>query len=489
MKTIKKHFSYVIIFIIFAIILFLSPISGDDWGNFLVGKQGIYHAIGNAIGMYFDWEGRFVSRVLINILTYHKIIWNLLNSLIIVLIIYYSVKIINPRNKKLVFSLTLLTILLMNIYTFSEIILWIAANITYLFPLPLLLYYFYKIITQKDNKKIDIIILTMLNLTIPMFVEHVAGVLIIFNIFINLYSIFKYKKLNKKHLIYLIFSILGTTIMFMSPGNIKRASTENIEFNNLSLLGKISYNIPNFIYYTFLINNHMIIIMTIANYYLIKNTIKSKKIKRISFLYLIIIPLIILIMHVLSNFIANPILNKINQYNIFITIYYMSYIIIDFILMFQFLHKNKSRNHLLFYVLGIIANSIMLLSPTWGYRTSFLSYLLLTLSFIIIIDHCSNETKTINNLLLITSIGAFLFYILLYTNVYLAQVDREKSIKKQLNNDIIYIEKFPNFVNCNINPENEYHLQKFKEYYNIDQNKEIKLTKGNWKYKILYIKD
>ncbi len=81
--------------------------------------------------MYFDWEGSIISRLLINILTYHKYIWNIVNSPLIVLTINFSLKIINPKNKKMIYTLTLLVILMMNIYTFSQTITWIAGNITY----------------------------------------------------------------------------------------------------------------------------------------------------------------------------------------------------------------------------------------------------------------------------------------------------------------------------------------------------------------------
>ena len=53
MKQNKKKFFYISIFLFFLFILFLSPISGDDWGNYEVGKTGLYHSIGNAVGMYF----------------------------------------------------------------------------------------------------------------------------------------------------------------------------------------------------------------------------------------------------------------------------------------------------------------------------------------------------------------------------------------------------------------------------------------------------
>ena len=56
MKLIKKYFPYNILFVLFLIILYFSPICGDDWGNYLVGKMGLFTDIKNAVGMYFVWD-------------------------------------------------------------------------------------------------------------------------------------------------------------------------------------------------------------------------------------------------------------------------------------------------------------------------------------------------------------------------------------------------------------------------------------------------
>ena len=152
--------TYIGIFVFLLIILFLSPISGDDWGNHIEGSKGLYHMISQAIGMYFSWEGRLVSRIFINILTYNKWLWNITNSLVIVGIIYYIEKIVKFKNKKLMILLTFLVILFMNIFTFSQVITWIAGNITYLFVIPLILMYMYIIYYNKDNnKKINILLI------------------------------------------------------------------------------------------------------------------------------------------------------------------------------------------------------------------------------------------------------------------------------------------------------------------------------------------
>ena len=101
----KERDFYIFSFLFFFILFCLSPISGDDWGNYIAGSNGLYHSIGNAVGMYFSWEGRFVSRILINVLTYHKFLWNIVNSLAIVLLFYLAIKIINPKRKRTIYLL------------------------------------------------------------------------------------------------------------------------------------------------------------------------------------------------------------------------------------------------------------------------------------------------------------------------------------------------------------------------------------------------
>ena len=89
--------------------------------------------IGQAIGMYFTWEGRLVSRIFINILTYNKWLWNVVNSIVVVGIIYYINKICKFKNKTTMLILVISTILFMNVFTFSQVVTWLAGNITYLF--------------------------------------------------------------------------------------------------------------------------------------------------------------------------------------------------------------------------------------------------------------------------------------------------------------------------------------------------------------------
>ena len=477
-KILKKE--YILYFFFFLIIMCLSPISGDDWGNYLVGEQGIRHMVGNAIGMYFSWEGRFISRLLINILTYNKWLWNIVNSFVIVSIIYLINNICNFKNKKLTLVVPLL-FLFMNPFTFSQVIVWIAGNITYLFVILLLLYYIFRIYKQNDFSLKTTILLLCLNIIIPMFVEHMAIILILINIIFLIINYTKEKKINKKLIIFLIASIISFLSMFLSPGNALRNGMENNYFNSLNLIEKITYNIPNFIYYTYIINYFLITLMTIGNYLIAKNKIKNKLVKTL--IYISGLVSIALVLLVTFN-------NKISSSNIFIIIYFILYSIGSFYLIIKSSKKIISDLAVFFFLIGICSNGVMLLSPTWGYRTSLATYLFMSISYLIVIDRYIHINKSLEYLIIICNVIGMLVYITFYISVHLQYIDNYKLINKGVkeNSKKIEIVSYPSFAPCNINPTNDYHIKKFKEYYKIDENAEVTIVNNNWKFYLLYRK-
>jgi hypothetical protein len=142
-KSKKLFILYLSIFLFFLLISCFIPINGDDWGNYIIGVEGIKTSINNAISMYFDWEGRFISRIIINILTCHKWLWNIMNALIMTSIFIIINKIIKPKNKIIIGTLLFLGIILVDTSIFTQGYVWLAGNITYIFPLLLILIYLY----------------------------------------------------------------------------------------------------------------------------------------------------------------------------------------------------------------------------------------------------------------------------------------------------------------------------------------------------------
>ena len=471
---------YTGIFLFLLLIFFLSPISGDDWGNYLEGSKGIYHMFSQAVGMWFTWEGRLISRVLINILTYNKWLWNIVNAATIVGIIYYVNKIVNFKHKKLMILLTFITILFMNIFTFSQTVTWLAGNITYLFVIPLLLIYIYIIYNDKYNKFTNIL-LVILNIIIPMFIEHMAILLILLNVYFIVKDYIKNKTINKKLILFLIITIISFLSMYLSPGNRIRSSMENLEFNKLSLFGKIMYNIPNLIFYTYRINYFLIILLVIGNSILIKKHIKNKLIRII--LYLIeIISFVFTCIYLLNSFNINTI--SISDSNILVIIYFIVLTIINLLLLI----KNKKELPILFYSMALISNGVMLMSPTWGYRTSLATYLFMAIAYLIVIDEYYKKNKILEYSTVVITILGMLFYLIFYISIYRTSLANEKMIKEANKNNISRIEliAYPGFAPCNTNPDDTYHLKRFKEYYNINENTEIEIVNRNWKYIIFY---
>ena len=124
----------IFVFLLFLIILSLSPLSGDDWGNFVGSNGNLISSIKIAISGYKTFEGRFFSRIFINFLVSYKEIWNILNSLIISLIYFFVLRITKHKDKFITPIALLLAILLVDEEAFRQAYVWLTGNITYLFP-------------------------------------------------------------------------------------------------------------------------------------------------------------------------------------------------------------------------------------------------------------------------------------------------------------------------------------------------------------------
>ena len=477
----KKYFKYIIVFLFFVIIFFLSPISGDDWGNYLVGSEGIRHSLGVAVGMYFDWEGRIISRVLINILTYYKWLWNVVNSFVVVGSIYMGYKWIGKKPKRIIFPLVCLIILSMNLFTFSQVMTWIAGNITYLFVVPIILWYFYFIFYNDKYNKWFVFINSLINLFGCMFVENMALVLVVGNILLLVIKYIKNKKIDKRIILYLGLSIIGSLSMLLSPGTRYRNSIENIEFNKLNIFEKVIHNIPNFIYYTFIVNSFMLILMSFSNYFIIRDKVKNKWVK-----YLLIISMFLSILTIfiypVSLFKEISLGGLINQNNILVILYWLIYLVMSFILIF--IYDKKDLSNIFLFLVGLSSNGVMLISPTWGFRTSFFTYLMLSIVALKIINNYVNEKSVYKYLVNTCLVVLCSFYLLFYINIYKCLVNVRKQVES--NDEVIYIDAYSRFAPCNINPSNSYHLEKFKLYYGIDEDKKLVLRFDKWKYEFIY---
>lgn len=493
-----KKYNYFFIFLFFLIISILMPISGDDWGNYLIGKEGLHRMVGNAIGMYFDWEGRFVSRLLINLLTYHKWIFNIVISLLLTLFIYFISKLLPSKHSKFAGLLLFLSILCLDNKIFTQTILWVAGSITYLFPTLLTLIYivvYFKYLRGKRNYSKWVYIISFLfSLAMPMFVENIAFSYVFLNGLLLIYEYIKYKRINKLLLMNCIISFVGAFLMLVSPGSAKRNELENENFNQLSFFNKLKTNYPNFIYYTYISNMFMLFLSTVSFILITQKAIWKKKSKIISYLFITIFPIINVVIYLLDllKIDIGIFSNFINGNIWYIIIYWSIYLIYSIYLLWVYT-KEKENKHLIFILLltALSANIIMLLSPIYSSRTTLFTVLSLNIIFIYIItDLLSIKFQNLLYYILrpIVLIGCIV-YLIAYYNLAQYQKHLEVSIKKQLatNSKQITVYTSPGYLSWGLTPTGDYHSKTFKMYYQIPEECELVYAEGAWRYFIFYV--
>ena len=476
----KKNY-LLIAFIVFITICFLTPISGDDYGNYISTNGSLISSIKLAISYYNTLEGRFIGRILIMYTTHNKIIWNILTPLFFTLLVSSSFKLLS---KKTSYIILLLGLLILNTDMFSQIYTWLAGSITYLYPTSLILFYFITIYNKQNNyNKLDYIILILLSIIIPMFVENIGSVFILGNIITLIYISIKEKKLNILYLITTIISSISLIIMLKSPGSELRSLTENLEFNNLTLIQKIASNIDNFNNYVFFKNSTMIIITLIPIvYYLIKKNHKILAVLISTIPTLSIINNLYYILPMKFNFLQN--INIISKDNNLYIIYWIIYLIL-FILSINYIIKNKKEKLFIYFILllGLSSSIVMFILPTWGDRVTFFTVITLTLIGTILIDKIIKNNQRLFSYLKPIFICFTIYLLICFYSIYQINSYREIYINKQIKEDkeTIEIIRNPIMYIWNNNPQSKYFIDTYKSYMNIDKTKEINLTQPSYK--------
>lgn len=222
-KYIKKikfeHICIIATFIFMLIIHSLAPITGDDWYN-AAPKYSVTGSVEKAVEFYKEWEGRIVGRVIINLLSSRKIIYNILTALIMASIVYFAYKLIdNKNNKRYPILLFLMAMLLVNWWVFGESYIWVAGGVTYLYPTAIVLGLIAYLFNKKDNKfKImESTILIIFSLIGTCFVENLAVALICTWLFYIIYSYIANKKIQLVPIVCLVCSTATFIIMLLSP--------------------------------------------------------------------------------------------------------------------------------------------------------------------------------------------------------------------------------------------------------------------------------
>lgn len=479
-KNKKTIFFTGIVFLFFAVITYLTPLAGDDWGYAYNGMKS--NPIMMAFEFYNTWSGRFFSELWGFIVAPRKWLWNFLNPLLFTIIFVCIQKIANPEKKLIKYLLTVFLMLFVSANLRMETYTWIMGT-TYVVPLALSLLFFSleldAIGNHKKMKTCYFIFCLCVCFYIGLCMENIAVVMVFAHFLLVFYRIFN-KESSIQEISFFAISLTSLILLRSSPGSASRLA-ENTAWNELNLIEQLLTNIPYFLKYSFYDNKYLIIFL---NLILIVQMIKKEKNKKLKFIFFIVIicTVFALVSNKFYNLTAFEMLNFINCYfdnklslalNV---VLWFSYIVILFLIIWRNYEDDLRVTLLYFVLLAGSSNLVMLLSPIFGSRSSLYFYY-----FCIILILLMMGNKTICSPL----INKIVCFVLILFSGYRAKnilnkykmvdsVYQDRLVKIQYyidhpNEKDIWLPRMPIYTvhGADIEEEDTYHMEVFKLYYHL----------------------
>jgi len=427
----------------------------------------LYQVLLDNIMYYKSLNGRFIVHcIVMSLLIFGKTLWSFLNPLIILGIIYILYKLITDKIKDTKSKITTfigLSSLFLSMYNFKSLIYWVAGSVNYLWIcffilLYVYLYYIKNIVRYKKTNFILLLILSSLH-------ENSLVFFILFFLTINIIDYIKNKKMTNLKLFIPI--IIGGAILLLAPGNVLR-TTSNINWNELSILGKLNLSVPTVSKGVFQLLDLQNLIPTI---YIIVLIIKLFKLKINNIFKFAIISLTIS-------------LSTIAYLELFTYSYFI--LAIYLFLIESYIHI-KNNDNLLPLQFGFYALAFsMILTPLYN---SFRPNLLIHIYFIFII--CKWLLEILNNNIIkicfiitlsLTLIILLISEINIYSNIgkiHTQRLEQIEDFNKKEHENVLYLKKIPNefasyHVDCNAVNEDFWTYRFFIWYYDIKDGTKIR---------------
>lgn len=457
-------------FFFFLIISAISPISGTDWGSYFSGKDGIKSCIDN---IYIN-DGRIISGFLANFLSYNKLIFDVVFSFLMSSFVLCCNNLMGYVKNKYYYLFPFLGTLLVSVFLFSYNYTSVTTTVIYTFPAIISFLYFeyiWKKETSTFNLK-EIIILGLISTYISLSSIHISLVFLLGNVIYYTYSTYKKKNFTKQYFLIIALQIIA---LIISLTNIEKP----LLYDNL----KVTLNqLPNYIDKIFSKNIVLIILGAIPiNYYLndkLRNWVYNR----------VVITLfdLILLFSLTYNFFnyspvnLNLIINKYsgvfateNWYYIF---FFITYIVLFFLSIRQYIKELKTKKYIILLSIMSFAMSIFsILSPIWDEGNVIFIVLFVILAVSILLKEL--EFAIYPKVLIGTMLILISYYFVSFLMIRYIDYTRGEYIQEQLdaNTEIIEVKANPIYLVWRYNPVNVFQQKDFKKYYNIPQNKHIKV--------------
>ena len=445
-------------FLLFLIIEALSPISGDDWKSYVIGKSGIIECIKN-ISIK---DGRIISGFLINFLSYNKILFDIIFAFLISRFVKMCNDLQGNVKTRYCYLYPLIGILSVSTFMFSYNYVSITSTVTYTIPILLFLFYFYELTCNDEKNTFKLIKKIAISTYIILSSIHIAIIFFIANLIYYVFFVSKKKDIKNYLLIAYDFILLIISFSKLEYGLFV------IDIN--TSLGNIPYMIENI----FSKNIILIIIGAIPINLFLNEKLKDKTYGRV----VIVLFDIILAFSLSYNFFSyipiniNLVLKKYsgifateNWYYIF---YFITYIILYIVSVNHYLKNNRVRKYInILNISSLLIFIFTLCSSTFdlGSIIFIMFSIILTVCIIMKETNMGVHVKIIR----VTAFLLVVFYASCFTIIKHIDVEREKYIKEQLEvgNTNIEIKANPIYLVWRHNPVDYFQHYDFKNYYEI----------------------
>jgi len=390
----KEKIVFFIFFIVTFLISFYSKYQdgGDDL--FYQSASQNYSFFTFAYYRYLNWSGRIVPEILGYVFNGSlSFLWPLFNSFFFTslsILIFNYLKLLIPTKKHQTIFLAIvvcLSFLLLDKTIISPSFLWKTGSINYLWPTTLAFFAIYPFFLSIKNKVINYkIFYFLISLLVGLSSEQISVFLILGLIVYFIFILINKRKIPLILILIALNIVIGSTILFLAPGNQVRFQTETqnnfYQFTSLSLFNRASislYWILNKLINFFSLSLALIYLVLGVKTFLDKNF----KLKIFSILS-ILLSLVFEFKNLLKiNYEILPITSRNYLSPDILTKYFFSFFIL---LLIPYLIYHLSKKYFLFYflILFIILATmfIVTLSPTLdvsGNRVLFLPIILLNI--------------------------------------------------------------------------------------------------------------
>ena len=438
----KKNKTIISITIALFLISFLFPFSGDDW-TWKLEQLSINKLI--EFSKNIDLNGRYFGNIIVTILTKSKIVRGIFLSTVLTGIF----QIINKK-MKIDYIYIALLLLIMPLDVLRQSIVWTSGFANYALStliLLLILYLYQKLWNINKFKVKKAISLFILSFIGSLIIENMTIFLVMFGISINIINLIKFKRININYMLSLLGTITGAILMFIHPVYLNvligNDTYRTVTTSTGTLIERVFYNYSS-VMRIFAIDKvififaSMLIIMFL--YYLRnKLLLKHKKVIAGLFLYEYVYIIYVLIKTFNPNW--EILLRYTPIFDSLISILF----ILGFILLNFMIYRKKGYNvyFIITCILGLIA-PLCVVTPI-GARNFFMIYILemMLLFNIYRISDLNIEKKYVRNCVGVSIVILLLYYINVYSYITIVNYRREKYIKQNVDQEIVFVPRLP----------------------------------------------